>query len=234
MTSRSQVTLFAILGLFIIAIFALLALLSSPFSGLNSDTEPEPVKSFIQSCLAKVSEDGIILLGLKNGLILGQYVNVSGYAVNYAHIDNASVALSVDDMQSQLEEYINRHLPACISDFESFAQFNIAHKSPKAKVQINSRDVSVMLDYDVRYMAGNVQRKFSKFQHHVRVRLRMLQETAERVSNMPHNHIELFAYLGTKDINTTVYTGFNSTVYVLTDTKSRIRDKAYRYIFATG
>ena len=76
---KSQVTLFIILGTVILVIFALVFYLISYVSEIKGQedidetqkipAELKPINDYIESCLSRVAQDGLELLGLQGGRI---------------------------------------------------------------------------------------------------------------------------------------------------------------------
>ena len=233
MKLKSQVSLFIIISLVLLLVFGLIAYLDSSLKKQHGPDNPAlSIKTFIQSCITEVSEEGIILMGLQNGIIINEHASVGNYKVNYALINNKSIGLSREDMQAQFEEYIAEYLSRCINDFEEFPQYKIKHDKPNVAVQINRQDVSIFVSYNVQAEIGKRQFSFDEFTQTIPVRLSKIQGIVSYVSNISKTEIELYSYLGTQDINTTVYPNEEGMIYVLSDDKSLINNIPYKYVFA--
>ena len=177
---KGQVTIFIIIGIVILVAVGLILYLRSfeIRSNLQSEAERftvpqqvQPVKNFIDSCLADVARRGVELLGSQGGFLTLQDAQPVNPILPFSdslrlfNDDNAKVGYwfyetdngihttqipALDEIKNNLELYIEDNAIICFSDFSSFTNYDIASdNSFDAQVEIRDEAVIVKLLNDV-------------------------------------------------------------------------------------
>lgn len=229
MNNKSQLTLFFILG--IVLLLGFFFLVNSKFKSDNIWAEPGSEQSIIDKCLENSAAEAVIRLGFQNGIVLKEYSQYQIYSVNYAYSGNKSSPLSIQEMESQLEEYISKKFKSCVSSYLKLNPLTQEKEFNEITVKINALEVEFLAEYRFSFKRGNSIVNLEKSSLRLPIRLGKIQEIIEHIANNYDGRIPL-AYLGEQDLNTTVFLINNDYIYQLTDEKSPISAIPYKYLFA--
>lgn len=118
---KSQVTLFIILGIFIIIIVGLFFVLRDSITFRGIPSEFEPVYNNFLDCVEKVGIDGIYFIGLSGGYyeVLGNSFFFQNEQISYYYLDSDDTIPSLEIIQEELGFYVSSELDKCfdISEF---------------------------------------------------------------------------------------------------------------------
>lgn len=172
--TKGQVTVYIIIGIVILAIlggsyYAYTKFKSTTFQKEleKSSLVPsqiEPVKTYIDECLAETSEKAITLIGLQGG-----YINIPNdilpisqnnpfsnrlnilpnsdlktaywYYIKSNNIETQQIP-SLENMQKELADYINLNLPSCLEGLSTFAENGYSIK----KTSYSQTEVTILND----------------------------------------------------------------------------------------
>ncbi len=168
---RSQVTIFIILAIAIVAVIVLFYAFKSDLFKTAVPSEFEPVYSYYISCVKEETSNGALLLGQTGGYInLPEFSPGSVYMPFSSQLDflgtgvpywyyisgNGVVkeqAPSLEKMQSQLNDYLNQRLLRC--DFSRFEQqgfvVEIGNADVESKISDNSIGIEIKQDLKISY-----------------------------------------------------------------------------------
>ncbi len=132
MGKRGQITAFIIVGIIILAIIAFVLYLRQETEVVERPQAPGeigPVQTFVENCLQRTGEEGII----RNSLQGGYYNNFEQDTVPMPlgnsvpiYFDGFTVQMpSEEKIRQELESYVNDNLNNCINDFESLQGYDI-------------------------------------------------------------------------------------------------------------
>ncbi len=239
-SKKAQVTLYIIIGIVVTSSIFLFLYIADQNKdpnkaakrALEGPIEMLTIRDFVDSCIKMVSAEALSLLGLQNGITLGNYAQLNGYKVNYA--DSAGV-LPIGEMEKQLSDFVAENLPDCIDNFEPFKGRDISGGAISAKAKINELDVDFTVDYKVVLTAKEKKHQLDKFIITHNVRLKKMQKITQNVVNqiLGKGYIELYDYLGELDVNASIYAVDGVKYFVLEDEKSKLDNLPYKYVFAT-
>lgn len=150
---RGQVTIFVIIGIVIALVGGGIYFLTRGESSA-SDVESADVHSFVESCLEKTSEEGILLVA-KNG---GYY-----YPGLVDSIDNVPIYFNQgkfnipekENIENELSLYIEFNLFSCFDNFTIFPNKEISIGEIEVDTKINFEDVSFELFLPVSIIKGD-------------------------------------------------------------------------------
>ncbi len=163
MQKRGQVTIFLIVGILLVAAFAVFLYISSSIQTRELSGEDgelplalqlrEQVRSFVESCIEEVAEPGIYLLGIQGGVIfpddLTKLLITENAIINYGYLNSAD-QLSLSGMEKQLDRYLEENIPSCLNSFVAFTDRGIRvteRGEANAKSIIRAEEILVRLAY---------------------------------------------------------------------------------------
>lgn len=231
---KGQITVFAIIGLIIVAVVSLLVLMrgSSITNPLKQKTiqevefsqAVEKVRFNIQSTINGLAEEGVIMLGrqgglinLEEGYIMTDYSNISSYLPEK------------EVLSRELSDYISQNLKNdLIFENKTFYTVETGDRII-AKMRFTENEIMIETVFPVTVKAGNSTRGLEPFKTVLQVRMNKIYDLAESVVKSP----DIISYADSlEDMNLDIYKEGDVKVYVLTDKKSKIRGKNYRFLFA--
>ncbi len=176
MRNKAQITIFIILGLIIIVIFALIFLLRAPPTVRTFD-ENEP-QAYIESCIRETTEDAIEILSMHGGEIEPKGV------VTYNDIDLAYLCytndyfepctnqgpLLVESIEDEITNYITPKIEACFQElrknFENRYEVELDSQM-ELITKLQSKNVFVEIKRGLKVTRGGESRNFEDFQMHL-------------------------------------------------------------------
>lgn len=186
MHKRGQVTIFLIVGILLLAIFAGILYLTSTIQKERLELEEEspltlklkqPLTSFVESCLRQTAVPGIYLLGLQGGIIYPDdpttILLTENALINYGYLKGVD-QLSVEAMEQQLNRYVEENLFLCLDDFLRFAEEGIfiTEKKPvKSDVKIRPDETVLQIKYQLEVRLGDDSFRMDSFSTNVPLRV---------------------------------------------------------------
>lgn len=232
---KGQVTVFAIIGLIIVAVVSLLVLMRG-----NSITNPlkqktieevefsqavENVRSYVQSNIDDLAEEGVIILGRQGGLI--------NLKEDYIMTDYSNISSSLPEkeiLSRELSNYISQNLKnALIFENNTFYKVETVDRIT-AKTIFTENEVRIETVFPVTVKAGNgTEKKLDPFKTTLHVRMDKIYDMTKSIAEEP----ETISYAeNLEDMKLSIYKEGDVKVYVLTDKKSEVKGKRYRFLFA--
>ena len=126
---RGQISLFIIIGILILFIIIGSIYTYSYIKEKQAELEAEKkaqieletqkIKEFIDSCISKVSYQGIEKIGRQGGYIaIPSIINFKGTAFWY--LDEINIQPTLEQINTYLKDYIDDNIPLCTAGFETF------------------------------------------------------------------------------------------------------------------
>jgi hypothetical protein len=217
---KSQVTLIIAIALFILIIAAFIIYVANYYKNKNPIEplvfERVSIENYINNCVKKTAEDGLKLLG-KEGFV----------------VDNSLIP-SMEEMQNQLSSYVDKNLNICLKNFEDFENqgWDVGKNSLGTKTQINEKDVSFDVNYQLTISDKTNIINFERFATKLNIRLKYIYELVSKIVDFKskYNKEVDLTTLRDYDFEVTVFTNKDSFVYVIDDHKSLIMNEPYRFI----
>jgi len=170
---RGQVTIFVILAIIIVAFAALFFIFKDGLGGNRIPSEISPVYNTLVSCLEEDLSIGINVLESRGGYIyIPEYESGSDYMpfssqleflgnsipywyyVSGNNIEREKVP-SKNEMQNQLEEFIEDRARDCLFDNYYSQGYDISLGSPDANIRIKSNEIDLDLNMDFSVTFGD-------------------------------------------------------------------------------
>ena len=254
MHKRGQVTVFAILGILIIVILAIIFYLYGSKVKIETQKEAkfdfstvEPLKILMEDCLNQIGNKALTLIGKQGGEINpGLYQNwnckIAGECDHVAYLcyttENSACYNKKPFLKSFVENeiitYVSREINRCIN-LESIKNqgYNVKSENLKVNTKLNDENVIIDLDYPITISKGEASIKQDKFSKTFNIPLGRLIKVAEDVVNMEINSpqgVALYeAYVLAQDgeVQLARHTYKDSEIYV-----TNLRNNPYKFYFA--
>ncbi len=170
MEKRGMISVFIIIGLFILLIITLVysfyqGIIPAPsFLPKRSDA----VTTFTESCIEGIARNGLEIMSVQGGYInipdnlrlSNSYISM-GFKVPYWYYRGRDMMPSVQQMDQELGVYVTENLPDCIDDFRAFPEYEIVPLSNiSTDAQIGDRDVSIKTNYRLRVRHPGAQDEY--------------------------------------------------------------------------
>ena len=196
---KAQVTLFIVMALIIIIAGVIYFSYQKQLAPKEELVAPEvvPIKSFVDSCIRIISEDGLERIGLSGGYIrIPQGIDEnpkaylsslpqSGFKMPYWWYNGIEAVPPEDFIKDQLKNHIRNELQGCINNFEPFeSQFEINPlKEPAIDVKFNDEDTTIEMKYPLEIIAkdASFSAKIENFGYTIPVRFKKAYELARLI-----------------------------------------------------
>ena len=247
---RGQVTVFLIIGIVILAIFAGVfytvskvtkeKLVVEQDTPLSLEVRPR-IRIYVESCLQEIGVPGIYLLGMQGGLIypedLTKVMLTENAMINYGYLDKEK-QLSLEKMEEDLGRYIEETLEFCVGEFEVFEEESIfvsVEGEMEASSKILKNEVIFNLKYPLEVTLGEDSFDTEDFSARVPVRLGELVSQAGAIigKHEENPNIVDLEYLTSFDTFVTTFPYDAETfVYSIYDEESVKDGAALTFMFA--
>ncbi len=250
MPKRGQVTIFLIIGIILLAVFAGVFYLVSSLEKGRLETElasplalrlKPQITTFIESCLRETVTPAMYLLGIQGGIVYPDdpttILVTENALINYGYLNGVN-RLSLEKMEQQLNRYVEENINPCLDDFFVFANegITVTEKNVlKADVKIGLEDVTVKAKYKLKVALGDDSFQIEDFSNSVPLRVgAVVREARNVIQSHQQNQTRLLAYVPQDENYFLSSFPFDSRtfIYSLSD-KSSVTDSApFTFMFA--
>ncbi len=236
---KAQISIFVILAVLIIIVIGIyfsirLELLN--FGGLNP--EVKPVYTFVEKCIKETSEDAVYHIGDNGGYFISPNNSLDNHIPVYFDKGEVNVP-SVEDIEKELELYMDDMLFFCVKNFVDFPDFNVRQGEIKSEVKIEKGKVLFDIKYPLSISKGESSYVFSDFEYGVDVRLFLIQNVSSNLikyqkefpedlclSCIEELAIDNEVYIIMRDFEKGVI------IFEIVDAESEIKNQEYVFYFA--
>ncbi len=126
---KAQLTVFIILGLFILASVGLFSYFQSEWYKYKDLPEQFiPVAKYAEQCVEDVALQGIFQAGLNGGHIYPKYEEEqayldAGYQIPYWYLAGEDRSVTLQQLQVDLNQYMNNEIKNCLGNFDRKTKF---------------------------------------------------------------------------------------------------------------
>lgn len=239
MKKGGQIFVFVILAIIFVVILLIYFTIKGNLinnSGINS--EIKPVYNYVDNCLEKTAEDAIYNIGQNGGYFI--YTNRSNkIGIPYYFDKGENLMPSKNQVQKELEKYINEMMFFCTKNFIEFPDYNIKSEKIKTKVEINDNEVIFNLNYPLSINKGDNNFVLEDFNKIVPSRLNTIYKVASEIikeqmldkSNICINCIGDIAFENKIFVSMNDYTE-NEIIFSIIDDEIGLKGEEYVYYFA--
>lgn len=201
MKKRGQITIFIIIGIIILLVIAIIFFFQKQDVELRPQEPIEqkigPVEQYIQLCVDELGEEAIRKMGQSGGytsipeeLRIHPAANIAEDRLGLLKVpmwyyDDKSYMPSIEEMEFQIEKYLEDNMANCLDDFDALkAEYDITKLGePQYHVTIAEENVAVETQYplDVKLKASDDGYEVNKFSTIIPVRLRKAYSLARAI-----------------------------------------------------
>ena len=209
MEKRGQVTIFIIVGLAILFVVGATLFFKEAIveRGLFRDIkEPEiipeqiiAVDFYVDGCIEQVAEEGLTLIGNQGGYINLEDVPtlevLEGLKTAYWYYSGGSVFSkypSKEDIEKNLEDYIENNLEGCISNFDLLEEeFSIETKGVVSKVNIEDDSTIIKVRYPLDITKESIEYYLSDHVVETNIKLGRIYDLAKTIMDKENEELWL-------------------------------------------
>jgi len=240
MSKKSQVTVFIIIGIAIVAMISAVGYIM--LAGSSNDYVPASmsgIKLFIDQCLENTAEGAILLSGVQGGVIyfgeiLPNQETFYSYST-YWYDKGLDTSVSREFTEQEISRYIEGEIDErCLKGLESFHE-NLEIGEISAETKIRPDYVEIEIKYPVTLIQGDTRTSISKFATIVPVKYGEAIDIANkivamevddpsfvRLSDISNMSLEVIPYNHIKDV----------VIYSIKDNENLVQDDEFRLVFA--
>jgi len=233
MMKKGQISVFIIIGLFVLAIAGFLIFL---FPNIRIETRYTTINDlviFVEDCIDSVTKFGLYKIGMQGGPIylLNNFYDDGFFSIAYAYNEKKTF-ISLDEIERQLEFFINENLPACISDFAAFKErgFKIEYGKPIADATFARDDVFVELEFPLNITKGETSWKLEKFNANVPIKIKRIHSGIDAFVSDFEDRYNL-SYLRELNSNVYIVPSDNTDLFVDESLDSRMFSENYLFLY---
>jgi len=200
MRKKSQMAIFFLVGLVVLASFGIIYLATSNVRKASPKTatggEGSSLQSYVQSCLDLTSKNAVWLAGRYGGYVYPTYPPVmqtdyGTFVYDYEYDDTPDIPSSslvylpsLNEIEQQISAYVSNEMIDCVN-FRQFRQQGYAVSSgfPIARATIAENNVVVELNYPIEMSRGTEKIRIENFKTTVNVRLKDVYNRTEEIIN---------------------------------------------------
>lgn len=131
--------------------------------------EVQPIKDYVEHCIAQVGEDAVYLVGLQGGYyeIYGESIGLSGYSVPIYFYLNKTVIPTLEDIEKEVDRYIEDNIDGCLDNFSMFKNqgFDIEVSTKKSNSSIIGTKIYFDLYHPLEISKENFKSNINKFSY---------------------------------------------------------------------
>lgn len=250
MYKRGQVTIFLIVGIVILALFAGIFYFTSYVhqTQLEDESTAHPlaakvrpqITSLVESCIKETAVPGIYLLGIQGGIIYpddpATLLLTENTVINYGYLNGIN-QLDLEKMEEQLNRYIAETLPLCLEDFLIFAEEGILVEE-KGEIKVDAKialdEVIVTLKYKLDVTTEDDTVNIDSFTATVPVRVGTAVQKANQIIDQHIRNPATIALTSTAEEYFLSVFPFDSSrfIYSLNDQNSVQQGAPFTFMFA--
>ncbi len=137
----------------------------------------------VESCLEKVSFDGLLALGRHGGWIMTPPKANYRNRYTYWYLDETNVQPTMEEVRLRLVDYIHQNMANCVTAEALNEEIvNITLGIPRTNVSFDAESVSVKLYYPMTFRKSGAERSFETFEARHPLRFRRMFELATQVN----------------------------------------------------
>ncbi len=196
---RSQTTIFIIIAILIVVGIMVYFVVREDIGRQDLPKELSPVYSYFVSCVEDETKNAAYLMGSQAGYLeLPEFESGSEYMPFSSQLDFVGRAvpywyyvsgngivkeqvLTRDEMQGQLEDYLEKRISKCdLSEFEDRG-FQIQSQEPEVKALIQDNEINLEVEMDLEISYGDTTSSISRHEINVDSKLGSFYEIAKKI-----------------------------------------------------
>ena len=240
---KSQVSVFIILAIVIIAVILIYFVFKSNILNLGKEiVSPEvaPIYSFVDDCVKKTGEDAVYYIGQTGGYFVNPETSTDNNIAYYLYNKNNLIP-GKERIEKELSDYMNQMLFFCTDNFINFPDFQVKQGEIKTSAKIENNKVIFNVEYPLAISKDDKSYNIKKFENRVNARLDIVYQTAYEIMQEQMKHKEdiclncLQELAATNDLYIDMYDYKEKVVvFIITDPNSKINEKDFEFYFANS
>lgn len=205
----------------------------------DKNRDMQPVKILVDKCLEDIAVPGVYYMGTQGGYISPPLdsLTTETNTIPYYYKSGSDEMPSLSALENQIASYVEGSLPICLNDFETIPN-EITQGEIRATAKINEQNVLVKVYYPLTMKVSSGQeQKLENFVVTVPVRLGHIYDVAKQLIDKQIKNPDFLdmTYLASFDVNVDIlpFDG-TSTIFAITDGKSKIKGVNYQLFFANA
>jgi len=236
---RGQISVFVILSILIIVVIGIyfsIRLELLDFTGVNP--EVKPIYNFVERCIEETAEDAVYHIGDNGGYFISPNNSLDNHIPIYFNKGEVNIP-SVEDIEKELELYMDSMLFFCVKNFVDFPDFEVKQEEIGSEVKIEKGKVLFNINYPLSISKAESSYVFSDFENEVEVRLGVIQNVSYNLikyqkefpedlclSCIEELAIDNEVYIIMRDFEKGVI------IFEIVDAESEIKNQEYVFYFA--
>ena len=249
MKNKGQVTIFIVIGIiFLLSLILIIALNTKVKDTIVPQIilenlflrKTDTVKSFVDSCLDKVSKEVLLLNNIQGGkLNLPENIKSIGeISTSFLFFKNVASLLDKEEMEMEISLEINRKLPQCTNDFSQIEDVKIISGNVRTKTSINEEDVTFDVLWPIIIRQNQFTKEISEYQARHEITLKNMIERVNEILNDLIEHpqyLDLFfsSFLGDQMTDIKMQIDNDGFTFLNIDENSIIDNRPFSFMFAT-
>jgi len=249
MERKAQLSIFIILGLVIVALFAILLFFREDIgamyaqSGIGKTEALSPqiseIDSFVRGCISDSGYEALYIIGQHGGYFRPPALSTEpGIPYYFAH--GKSYMPTKEAIEREISSYVSMKLFFCTRGFDRFDGFEISQGRIITKAAITDNEVIIDVEYPLVIEKGGTSFSLKEFKGaRVPVRLGIMHNAASEIIQEQLKDskniclsclVELYQKSGLH-ISMLDY-GEDSVIFIISDKSSIVNKKPYEFVFA--
>jgi len=235
---KGQISVFVILSVLIVLIIIFYFLIKLNYIELGRvSPDVKPVYNFIENCVEQTSSDAVYYIGENGGYFISPNNSLDNGIPIYFNKGEVSIP-SLNDIEKELEMYVNEMLFFCFRNFNDFSDFDVKQGEVKSEVKILPGKVVFEIDSPLSVSKGDKTYVFNDFNNEIDVRLFEIQKVSSEAVKIQQEYPEDICLSCLSDLaieNDLIIKMMDyqeSVIFLITDSESKINNEEYVFYFA--
>jgi hypothetical protein len=236
---KAQISVFVIVAVVIIVGIGSYLYYNDQLSfGDKIDPIVQPVYSFVKDCMEKTAKDAVLDTSKFGGYFVSPDLSLDN-GIPYYFYNEKNYMPSKEEIQRQLEDYINNVFYSCVGKYENFEEYEINPKNIEAKATIKNEEVVFNIKYPLTIVKDENTFVFENFVVKIPARLGVIYDSIvylmeDQVKSPKSICIACVHEISTTEdlyVNTLNYNN-NDVIFTIKDENIKINNKALVFNFA--
>ncbi len=155
---KSQVSVFIIIGIVLIAAFSIITIKFRPEIISTSNTSKKVTES-MTNCLMEVSLEGISIMGKQGRIYPTTYLATDELKISYFYFRGKKYMPTIEEYEDELEIYINENIYDCVKKQKYSIETN---KLPETEVSFDEK-INININYPLIIRSGSGESNAGQF-----------------------------------------------------------------------
>jgi len=191
-SKRGQITIFIFVGIGILIVFSLIFYISgAKIKKMENEvsyfsSKFQPIKTFVSSCVDKVSEEGLYFIGLQGGYYEVPVLSKEffGIIIPYYWLYQDNKMPPKEIIERELSKYVEDKLSECVNfSFFEEQDFEFGMGGVSVTSTIAEKEVVVNVDFPLKVRFGSDMEQFGKFTSSININFNKKYDYVKQIIN---------------------------------------------------